>query len=157
MKKIFYLCVILVLTACSTQKSRNQQLLTTLEKSKQASLIKDSLQMKSSIINATHQQIKEGMLLEMDELFYWHPDSGLKQKPGFVKVKVYKSSSKDSLVQQNRISQRNTVKAHEQEQEFINKSKSKVLEKEVERKGSLIIFILLALIIFIGIRLRFKY
>ncbi|WP_304066748.1 hypothetical protein [Pedobacter glucosidilyticus] len=139
----------LVLTACSSQKSRYQQLMTALEKSKQASLIKDSLQSQSSTINATLQQVKEGVVLEMDELFYWHPDSGLKQQSGYIKVKVYKSSSKDSLVKQSHQQQSSSIKAQQQEQEMLKKSTTKTLEKEVERKGSFTV-ILLAMI-FLGL------
>ncbi|WP_155977836.1 hypothetical protein [Pedobacter glucosidilyticus] len=149
MKKFYTLLVMLILTACSSQKSRYQQLITALEKTKQATLVKDSLQSQSSTINATQQQVKEGIVLEMDELFYWHPDSGLQQQPGYIKVKVYKSSSKDSLVKQSHQQQSSTVKAQQQEQELLKKTTHKTLEKEVERKGSFTL-ILLAMI-FLGL------
>ena len=87
MKKFYTLLVMLVLTACSSKKSRYQQLMTELEKTKQTSSLKDSLQSKSSTISAMQQQVKEGIVLEMDELFYWHPDSGLQQQPSYIKVK----------------------------------------------------------------------
>ncbi|WP_155978040.1 hypothetical protein [Pedobacter glucosidilyticus] len=149
MKKFYTLLVMLILTACSSQKSRYQQLMKELEKTKQASSLKDSLQSQSSTINATLQQVKEGVVLEMDELFYWHPDSGLQQQPGYIKVKVYKSSSKDSLARQSHQQQSSTVKAQQQEQELLKKTTYKVLEKEVERKGSFTL-ILLAMI-FLGL------
>ncbi|WP_168199458.1 hypothetical protein [Pedobacter aquae] len=149
MKQLSTFMMVLLLTACSSQKSRYQQLITALEKTKQATFLKDSLQSKSSTINATLQQVKEGMVLEMDELFYWHPDSGLQQQPGYIKVKVYKSSSKDSLVKQSHQQQSSTVKAQQQEQELLKKSTTKTLEKEVERKGSFT-GILLAMI-FLGL------
>ncbi|WP_304064286.1 hypothetical protein [Pedobacter glucosidilyticus] len=139
----------LVLTACSSQKSRYQQLITALEKTKQASSLKDSLQSQSNTINATLQQVKEGVVLEMDELFYWHPDSGLQQQPGYIKVKVYKSNSKDSLTQAVHQQQSSTVKVQQQEQELLKKTTHKSLEKEVERKGSFTL-ILLAMI-FLGL------
>ena len=137
----------LVLTACSSQKSRYQQLMTELEKTKQASMIKDSLQSKSSTISATQQQVKEGMVLEMDELFYWHPDSGLQQKPGFIKVKVYKSSSKDSLAQAMHQEHSSSIKAHQQEQEMLKKTTHKALEKEVKRKGGIMWLLIGVLVI----------
>ncbi len=149
MKKMLYLWVMLVLTACSSQKSRYQQLITALEKTKQASSLKDSLQSQSNTINATLQQVKEGVVLEMDELFYWHPDSGLQQQPGYIKVKVYKSNSKDSLTQAVHQQQSSTVKVQQQEQELLKKTTHKSLEKEVERKGSFTL-ILLAMI-FLGL------
>lgn len=159
MKKFYTLLVMLVLTACSSQKSRYQQLMTELEKTKQTSSLKDSLQSKSSTISAIQQQVKEGMVLEMDELFYWHPDSGLKQRPGFIKVKVYKSSSKDSLTQAIHQQQSSSIKAHQQEQELLKKTTHKALEKEVERKGSfigiLLGMILLGLVV-LGFWWRFK-
>ncbi len=149
----------LVLTACSSQKSRYQQLMTELEKTKQASMIKDSLQSKSSTISATQQQVKEGMVLEMDELFYWHPDSGLQQKPGFIKVKVYKSSSKDSLAQAMHQEQSSSIKAHQQEQEMLKKTTHKALEKEVKRKGGimwLLIGVLVIGLVALGLWWRFR-
>jgi uncharacterized protein YcfL len=149
MKKFYTLLVMLILTACSSQKSRYQQLMKELEKTKQASSLKDSLQSQSSTINATRQQVKEGVVLEMDELFYWHPDSGLQQQPGYIKVKVYKSSSKDSLVKQSHQQQSSTVKAHQQEQEMLKKTTHKALEKEVERKGSFTLNLLA--MIFLGL------
>ncbi|WP_168199358.1 hypothetical protein [Pedobacter aquae] len=149
MRKLIILLAMLVLTACSSQKSRYQQLLTELEKTKQASMIKDSLQSKSSTISSTQQQVKEGIVLEMDELFYWHPDSGLQQRPGFIKVKIYKSRSKDSLIQAIHQQQSSTIKAHQQEQEMLKKTTHKALEKEVERKGSFA-WVILA-VIFLGL------
>jgi len=159
MRKLIILLAMLVLTACSSQKSRYQQLMTELEKTKQASMIKDSLQSKSSTISATQQQVKEGMVLEMDELFYWHPDSGLQQKPGFIKVKVYKSSSKDSLAQAMHQEQSSSIKAHQQEQEMLKKTTHKALEKEVKRKGGimwLLIGVLVIGLVALGLWWRFR-